>query len=67
MGKSRTRRRDNHPRQQNRIHPIKVESMQVNGKNIKKISKGQNVAVHIKEKVRPNDAVYKRINKDETK
>ena len=45
----------------------KVESMQVNGKNIKKISKGQNVAVHIKEKVRPNDAVYKRINKDETK
>ena len=45
----------------------KVESMQVNGKNIKKISKGQNVAVHIKEKVRPNDAVYKRINKDQTK
>jgi putative protease len=45
---------------------MKVESMQVNGKNIEKISKGQNVAVHVKEKVRPNDAVYKRIIKDET-
>ena len=43
---------------------LKVESMQVNGKNIEKISKGQNVAVHVKEKVRPNDAVYKRIIKD---
>lgn len=43
---------------------MKVESMQVNGKNIEKISKGQNVAVHVKEKVRPNDAVYKRIIKD---
>jgi U32 family peptidase len=44
---------------------LKIESMQINGKNIKKISKGQNVAVHIKEKVIPNDTVYKRINKHE--
>ena len=43
---------------------MKVESMQVNGKPIKKISKGQNVAIHVKEKVRPNDTVYKRIIKD---
>jgi len=43
---------------------MKVESMQVDGKTIKKISKGQNVAVHVKEKVRPNDTVYKRIIKD---
>jgi putative protease len=43
---------------------MKVESMQVNGKPIEKISKGQNVAVHVKEKVRPNDTVYKRIIKD---
>jgi putative protease len=42
---------------------IKVESMQINGKNIKKISKGQNVAIQVKEKVRPKDTVYKRINK----
>jgi putative protease len=43
---------------------MKVESMQVDGKTIKKISKGQNVAVHLKQKVRPNDTVYKRIIKD---
>jgi putative protease len=43
---------------------MKVESMQVDGKTIKKISKGQNVAVHVKEKVRPNDTVYKRITKN---
>ena len=41
----------------------KVGSMQVNGKNIDKISKGQNVAIHVEEKVRPNDAVYKRIKR----
>ncbi len=41
----------------------KIGSMQVNGKNIDKISKGQNVAIHVEEKVRPNDAVYKRIKK----
>ncbi len=40
-----------------------VESMQVDGENIDKISKGQNVAIHVEEKVRPNDAVYKRIKK----
>lgn len=43
----------------------KIGSMQVNGKNIDKISKGQNVAIHVEEKVRPNDAVYKRIEKKE--
>jgi U32 family peptidase len=43
---------------------MKIESMQVNGKNIKKISKGQNVAIKVKEKLRPNDTVYKRIIKD---
>jgi putative protease len=42
---------------------MKVESMQVNGINIDKISKGQNVAIHVNEKVRPNDQVYKQLNK----
>jgi len=42
---------------------IEVESMQVNGNNIDKISKGQNVAIHVEKKVRPNDSVYKRIKK----
>ncbi len=41
----------------------KVRSMQVNGKNIDKISKGQNVAIRVDEKVRPNDTVYKRIKR----
>jgi putative protease len=45
---------------------MNVESMQVNGKPIKRISKGQNVAINVKKKVRPNDTVYKRIIKDET-
>lgn len=40
-----------------------VRSMQVNGKNIDRISKGQNVAIQVDEKVRPNDSVYKRIKK----
>ena len=40
---------------------MSVGSMQVNGKNIDKISKGQNVAIHVEKKVRPNDSVYKRI------
>ncbi len=44
---------------------MKIESMQVDGKNIEKISKGQNVAIQVKTKVRPNDAVYKRIIKGE--
>ncbi len=42
----------------------KVSSMQVNGINVDKISKGQNVAIRVEEKVRPNDVVYKLINKD---
>ena len=41
----------------------KVRSMQVDGKNIDKISKGQNVAIRVEEKVRPNDSVYKRIKR----
>jgi putative protease len=41
----------------------KVRSMQVDGKNIDKISKGQNVAIRVDEKVRPNDTVYKRIKR----
>ena len=44
---------------------IEIVSMQVDGKNIEKISKGQNVAIHVEEKVRPNDVVYKRIKKKE--
>jgi len=40
-----------------------VRSMQLNGKNIDRISKGQNVAIQVDEKVRPNDSVYKRIKK----
>jgi U32 family peptidase len=43
---------------------MKVKSMQINGTNIKKISKGQNVGLQVKEKVRPHDTVYKIINKD---
>lgn len=44
---------------------FEVGSMQVNGKNILKASKGQNVAIFVEEKVRPNDNVYKRLKKDE--
>ncbi len=43
---------------------MKVKSMQINGETIKKISKGQNVGLHVKEKVRPNDTVYKILTKD---
>ncbi len=39
----------------------KVESMQIRGKEIQKAKKGQNVGLFVKEKVRPNDLVYKRI------
>ena len=44
---------------------MEVGSMQVNGENILKASKGQNVAIFVEEKVRPNDNVYKRLKKDE--
>ena len=43
---------------------MKVKSMQINGETIKKISKGQNVGLNVKEKVRPNDTVYKILTKD---
>ena len=43
---------------------MKVKSMQINGESIKKISKGQNVGLHVIEKVRPNDTVYKIITKE---
>lgn len=40
---------------------MKITSMQINGQSIDKASKGQNVAIFVKDKVRPNDVVYKRI------
>ncbi|MDP3624725.1 MAG: U32 family peptidase, partial [Methanobacteriaceae archaeon] len=39
----------------------RVESMQIDGKNIKEAKKGQNVGLMVKYQVRPNDIVYKRI------
>jgi U32 family peptidase len=39
----------------------KVESMQIDGMNIKEAQKGQNVGLMVKDKVRPNDIIYKRI------
>jgi putative protease len=41
----------------------KVQSMQINGENIQKGFKGQNVAISVVDKVRANDSVYKRIKK----
>lgn len=41
----------------------KVKSMQINGKDIKKGSKGQNVAILVKDKVRAGDLVYKRLER----
>lgn len=38
-----------------------VESMQIDGKNVRSIQKGQNVGIKVEGKVRPNDVVYKRI------
>ncbi len=43
---------------------LKAESMQINGENITKALKGENIALHVKTKVRPNDIVYKRIKKE---
>ncbi len=42
----------------------KVESLQIHGKNIDKAGKDQNVAVLVENKVRYNDIVYKRIERD---
>ncbi len=39
----------------------KVESMQIDGKDIAEVKKGQNVGIKVNGKVRPNDLVYKRI------
>ena len=39
----------------------KVDSMQIEGEEIKTAEKGQNVGLLVKDKVRPNDVVYKRI------
>lgn len=41
----------------------KVGSIQINGENIQKGFKGQNVAISVRDKVRANDSVYKRIKK----
>ena len=35
--------------------------MQIEGEEIKTAEKGQNVGLLVKDKVRPNDVVYKRI------
>ncbi|MBF4468581.1 MAG: U32 family peptidase [Methanobrevibacter arboriphilus] len=44
----------------------KIESMEINGKFVEYCKKGNNVAVAIDEKVRPNDFVYKLIKRDFT-
>ncbi|MTK63444.1 MAG: hypothetical protein F8N15_02645 [Methanobacterium sp.] len=41
-----------------------VESMQINGKPVNNGSKGQNVAIHFTDTVRPGDHVYKRVLKN---
>jgi U32 family peptidase len=41
----------------------KVESMQLDGKNIQKGFKGHNVAISVRDKVRPNDSIYKRVKR----
>lgn len=41
----------------------RVKSMQIQGRNINKANRDQNVAILVEDKVRPNDVVYKRIKK----
>lgn len=41
----------------------KIDSMQINGKNVKKVEKGNNVGVAIPTKVRANDFVYKLVKR----
>ncbi|HEX3013506.1 MAG TPA: U32 family peptidase, partial [Methanobacterium sp.] len=41
-----------------------VESMQIEGEDINEVQKGQNVGIEVKDKVRPNDLVYKRIKRE---
>ncbi len=40
-----------------------VESIEINGESIEKAKRGQNVGINVKDKVRPNDVVYKRIKR----
>jgi len=42
----------------------KVESMQIHGREIQEAKKGQNVGLLVKNRVRPNDIVYKRIKRE---
>jgi putative protease len=44
-----------------------IESMQINGKNIQEAKKGQNIGIQVKEKVRRNDIIYKRILREKNK
>lgn len=37
----------------------KIESMQIEREPVKKAEKGQSVGIKVKERVRPNDVVYK--------
>lgn len=45
----------------------KVESIQIQGKNIDKVSRDQNVAILVEDKVKPKDVVYKRIERERIK
>lgn len=45
----------------------KVESIQIDGKDIQEAQKGQNVGIRVGDIVRPNDVVYKRLSKIEKK
>lgn len=38
----------------------KVDSMQIDGKEIKAAKKGQSIGIKVSDKVRPNDVVYKK-------
>jgi len=38
----------------------KVDSMQIDGKNVKEAKKGQSVGIKVIDKVRPSDTVYKK-------
>jgi U32 family peptidase len=40
-----------------------VESLEINGENIEKAFRGQNVGIKVKDKVRPHDIVFKRIKR----
>ncbi|MGZ7116186.1 MAG: U32 family peptidase [Methanobacterium sp.] len=42
----------------------KVKSMQIEGKNVEDAKKGENVGIKVKNRVRTNDVIYKRIPKN---